>query len=47
MQYTVITKMGKVQTFFIKSVAELYAINHGGVVITPQILVDTTAQTVL
>jgi hypothetical protein len=47
MKYTVITKMGKVKQFYIESVAELYASLHGGVVITPQILVDNDAQTVV
>ncbi len=45
MEYTVITKMGKVRTFYLKAVADMYVTLHGGVVITPQILVDNTAQT--
>jgi len=38
MKYTVITKMGRVQLFYIKSVAELYASLHGGNVFTADIL---------
>jgi hypothetical protein len=38
MKYTVITKMGRVKTFYIQSVAELYASLHGGQVITADIL---------
>lgn len=40
MQYTLITKRGKVLTFFVKAVAETYQQAYGGVVITQQILVD-------
>ena len=40
MQYTLITKTGKVMQFYVKSVAELYQSLNGGVVITQQILVD-------
>ena len=43
MQYTLIAGNGKVYTFFLKSVAELYQQCYGGVVITPQVL---SAQTV-
>tara|TARA_R110000803_G_scaffold104054_3_gene172190 strand:- start:999 stop:1181 length:183 start_codon:yes stop_codon:yes gene_type:complete len=42
MQYTLITKTGKVMQFYIKSVADTYQLNLGGVVFTQQIL-DTTA----
>ena len=45
MQYTLITKSGKVMQFYQKSVAELYQTINGGVVFTQQILVDTTAET--
>jgi hypothetical protein len=38
MQYTLIASNGKVYTFFLKSVAELYQQCYGGVVITPQVL---------
>lgn len=37
MQYTLITKSGKILTFFIKATAELYQQIYGGVVITQQI----------
>ena len=45
MQYTLITKTGKIMQFYVKSVAELYQSLNGGVVFTQQILVDTPAQT--
>tara|TARA_R110000772_G_scaffold144608_2_gene254419 strand:- start:436 stop:618 length:183 start_codon:yes stop_codon:yes gene_type:complete len=38
MQYTLITKTGKVMQFYIKSVADTYQLNLGGVVFTQQIL---------
>jgi hypothetical protein len=41
MQYTLITKQGKVMQFYVKAVAELYQSLNGGVVITQQILVDS------
>ena len=47
MQYTLITKTGKVMQFYVKSVADLYQALNGGVVFTQQILVDETAQTVV
>jgi hypothetical protein len=47
MEYTVITKTGKVKQFYIKSVAEMYRQLNGGVVFTQQILVDNDAQTVV
>lgn len=37
MQYTLITKSGKILTFFIKATADLYQQAYGGVVITQQI----------
>ena len=40
MKYTLITKQGKVYTFYLKAVADTYAQAFGGVVITQQILVD-------
>ena len=45
MQYTLITKQGKIMQFYVKSVADLYQSINGGVVITQQILVDNTAET--
>ena len=44
MEYTLITSKGRIMQFYVKSVAELYQSLNGGVVITQQILVDTTAQ---
>jgi hypothetical protein len=38
MQYTLITGNGKVYTFFLQSVAELYQQAYGGVVVTQQVL---------
>jgi hypothetical protein len=38
MQYTLITKTGKVMQFYIKAVAEMYQAGLGGVVITQQVL---------
>lgn len=38
MQYTLITKTGKVMQFYIKAVAEMYQQGLGGVVITQQVL---------
>jgi len=46
MQYTLITSKGTIMQFYLKSVAELYQNINGGVVITQQILVDDSAQTV-
>jgi hypothetical protein len=47
MKYTVITTQGKIKQFYIESVAQMYVNLNGGVVFTQQILVDTTAQTVV
>lgn len=44
MQYTLITKTGKIMQFYVKAVAELYQSLNGGVVITQQILVDETTE---
>ena len=46
MQFTLITSKGTIMQFYQKSVAELYQVLNGGVVITQQILVDTPDQTV-
>ena len=45
MQYTLITKTGKIMQFYVKSVADLYQSINGGVVFTQQVLVDNTAET--
>jgi hypothetical protein len=44
MTYTLITKQGKVLTFFLKAVAETYQQAYGGVVFTQQILVDVKSK---
>jgi hypothetical protein len=46
MQYTLITKTGKIMQFYVKDVAEMYQALNGGVVISQQILVEETTQTV-
>lgn len=38
MKYTLITRNGKVLTFFIRAVAQQFQAAYGGVVITQQIL---------
>lgn len=38
MEYTLITKSGRIMQFYIKGVAELYQSLEGGVVFTQQIL---------
>ena len=38
MQYTLITKSGKIMQFYLKSVADLYQTINGGVVFTHQVL---------
>lgn len=47
MSYTLITSKGTVMQFYVKAVADMYQTINGGVVITQQILVDETAQTVV
>ncbi len=44
MNYTLITKTGRVYTFYIKALADSYQMAYGGVVITQQILVDETTE---
>ena len=44
MSYTLITKQGKVYTFYVKTLAEQYQQAYGGQVFTADILVDTSAQ---
>ena len=46
MQYTLITKTGKVMQFYVKAVAEMYQALNGGVVISQQILEQQETQTV-
>ena len=45
MQYTLITKTGRVYTFYVLAVAETYQQAYGGQLITADILVDKVAQT--
>ena len=47
MKYTVITPVGKVMCFYIKSVAEMYAKNSGGTLIGDEILLETLIPTTL
>jgi hypothetical protein len=47
MKFTLITKAGKVYTFYVQAVAELYQSIYGGQLITDAILVDTEAQKVV
>jgi hypothetical protein len=47
MKYTLITKTGKVYTFYVRAVAETYQQAYGGQLITGDILVDKVAQTAL
>jgi hypothetical protein len=46
MQYTLITKNGKIMQFYVKDVAEMYQALNGGVVISQQILLEEATQTV-
>ena len=41
MQYTLITKTGKIMQFYVKAVAELYLSLNGGVIVTKAILKET------
>jgi hypothetical protein len=47
MKYTLITKQGKVLTFYVRAVAETYQQAYGGQLITADILVDKVAQKAL
>jgi hypothetical protein len=42
MQYTLITKTGKVYTFYVKTLADTYQQAYGGVVFTQQVLEETS-----
>jgi hypothetical protein len=46
MRYTLITPTGRVYTFYVKALAETYQGAYGGQLISADILVDSTAQTV-
>jgi hypothetical protein len=43
MRYTLITKTGKVYTFYVQALAEQFQQAYGGKLITADILVDTVA----
>lgn len=47
MKYTLITKAGRVYTFYVRAVAETYQQAYGGQLITADILVDKVAQKAL
>jgi hypothetical protein len=47
MQYTLITKTGKLYTFYVLAVAETYQQAYGGVIVTNNMLVDKVVQTVV
>ena len=47
MKYTLITKTGKVYTFYVQALAETYQQAYGGKIVTNDILVDNPVQTVL
>ena len=46
MNYTLITPKGRIFTFYILAVAEMYRVTHGGQLFTADILVDTAAEDV-
>jgi hypothetical protein len=46
MKYTLITKTGRVYTFYVQALAETYQQAYGGVIVTDDILVDTPVQSV-
>jgi hypothetical protein len=45
MKYTLITKAGKLYTFYVLQVAELYQAIHGGTIVTADILSTVTVST--
>ena len=45
MNYTLITPTGRVYTFYVQAVAEMYQKAYGGQLISAEILVDTPSQT--
>jgi hypothetical protein len=47
MKYTLITKTGKVYTFYVQALAETYQQAYGGKIVTNDILVDNPVQTAL
>ena len=47
MQYTLITRKGKILQFYVKAVAEMYKKIYGGYIVTDDILVDKTRRSVV
>lgn len=41
MPYTLITSTGRIMQFYIRALADMYAINEGGVVFGEEVLLDT------
>jgi hypothetical protein len=46
MKYTLITKTGKVYTFYVQALAETYQQAYGGKIVTDEILVDNSVESV-
>lgn len=46
MKYTVITRAGFVHVFYIREMVDIYLAAYGGVLVTDEILVDTTEEPV-
>jgi hypothetical protein len=44
MKYTLITRQGKVYTFYVQALAETYQQAYGGKIVTKDILVDNTVE---
>jgi hypothetical protein len=44
MKYTLITKDGQIMQFYVKAVADMYQTLRGGVVISPEIMLDKTVE---
>lgn len=44
MRYTLITKTGKLYTFYVQAVAELYQQIHGGNVVTADVLTPASTE---
>jgi hypothetical protein len=46
MKYTLITRQGKVYTFYVQALAETYQQAYGGKMVTDEILVDNPVESV-
>jgi hypothetical protein len=46
MKYTLITRQGKVYTFYVQALAETYQQAYGGKIVTDEILVDNPVESV-